>query len=106
MLIRIEEDKGRNGCNAMLSPRLLELLRLWWREDKRRSVLLRMACRFRCGATPIRSRPGSFTVQSVRQPKQRASASASTRTSCGIVLPSTPFVQLQSATGAFCEIVV
>jgi integrase/recombinase XerD len=25
---------------AMLSPQLLELLRLWWREGKRRSVLL------------------------------------------------------------------
>ncbi|SEM73853.1 Site-specific recombinase XerD [Sphingomonas gellani] len=37
MLIRIEEGKGRN---AMLSPQLLELLRLWWREGKRRSVLL------------------------------------------------------------------
>lgn len=40
MLIRIEEGKGRRDRNAMLSPQLLELLRLWWREGKRRSVLL------------------------------------------------------------------
>lgn len=40
MLIRIEEGKGRKDRNAMLSPQLLELLRLWWREGKRRSVLL------------------------------------------------------------------
>ncbi|WP_242141250.1 tyrosine-type recombinase/integrase [Sphingomonas sp. TREG-RG-20F-R18-01] len=40
MLIRIEEGKGRKDRNAMLSPQLLELLRLRWREGKRRSVLL------------------------------------------------------------------
>ena len=40
MLLRIEEGKGRKDRNAMLSPQLLELLRLWWREGKRRSVLL------------------------------------------------------------------
>jgi site-specific recombinase XerD len=40
MLIRIEEGKGRKDRNAMLSPQLLELLRLWWREGKRRGVML------------------------------------------------------------------
>ncbi len=40
MLLRIEEGKGRRDRNAMLSPQLLELLRLWWREGKRRSVML------------------------------------------------------------------
>ena len=40
MLIRFEEGKARKDRNAMLSPQLLELLRLWWREGKRRSVLL------------------------------------------------------------------
>lgn len=40
MLIRIEEGKSRKDRNAMLSPQLLELLRLWWREGKRRNVLL------------------------------------------------------------------
>lgn len=46
MLIRIEEEKGRKDRNAMLSPQLLEPLRLWWREGKRRSVLLSYGWRF------------------------------------------------------------
>jgi integrase/recombinase XerD len=32
--------KGRKDRNAMLSPQLLELLRLWWREGRRRNVML------------------------------------------------------------------
>lgn len=40
MLIRIEEGKGRKDRNAMLSPQLLKLLRLWWREGRRRGVML------------------------------------------------------------------
>lgn len=40
MLIRVEQGKGRKDRNAMLSPQLLELLRLWWRAGKRRSVML------------------------------------------------------------------
>jgi integrase/recombinase XerD len=40
MLIRDEQGKGRKDRNAMLSPQLLALLRLWWKEGKRRSVML------------------------------------------------------------------
>lgn len=40
MLIRVEQGKGRKDRNAMLSPQLLALLRLWWREGKRRGVML------------------------------------------------------------------
>ncbi len=40
MLIRVEQGKGRKDRNAMLSSQLLELLRLWWREGKRRAVML------------------------------------------------------------------
>jgi site-specific recombinase XerD len=40
MLIRVEQGKGRKDRNAMLSPQLLELLRLWWRAGKRRRVML------------------------------------------------------------------
>ena len=40
MLIRVEQGKGRKDRNAMLSPQLLGLLRLWWREGKRRGVML------------------------------------------------------------------
>src|ERR1700738_5258333 len=38
MLIRVEQGKGRKDRNAMLSPQLLELLRLWWREGRRRGA--------------------------------------------------------------------
>lgn len=40
MLIRVEQGKGRKDRNAMLSPQLLALLRLWWRAGKRSSVML------------------------------------------------------------------
>src|SRR5208283_3906189 len=40
MLIRVEQGKGRKDRNAMLSPQLLDLLRRWWREGKRRAVML------------------------------------------------------------------
>ena len=40
MLIRVEQGKGRKDRNAMLSPQLLELLRQWWREGRRRGVML------------------------------------------------------------------
>jgi integrase/recombinase XerD len=34
MLIRVEQGKGRQDRNAMLSPHLLELLRTWWRAGR------------------------------------------------------------------------
>src|SRR5580658_7846576 len=40
MLIRVEQGKGRKDRNAMLSPQLLVLLRLWWQEGRRRGVML------------------------------------------------------------------
>jgi integrase/recombinase XerD len=40
MLIRVEQGKGRKDRNAMLSPQLLALLRLWWKEGRRRGVML------------------------------------------------------------------
>jgi len=40
MLIRVEQGKGRKDRNAMLSPQLLVLLRLWWKEGKQRGVML------------------------------------------------------------------
>src|SRR6204780_5594555 len=40
MLIRVEQGNGRKERNAMLSPQLLELLRLWWEEGKRRNIIL------------------------------------------------------------------
>jgi site-specific recombinase XerD len=40
MLLRVEQGKGRKDRDAMLSPQLLELLREWWVEGRRRGVLL------------------------------------------------------------------
>jgi site-specific recombinase XerD len=40
MVIRVEQGKGCKDRNAMLSPHLLDLLRQWWREGKRRGVML------------------------------------------------------------------
>src|SRR5580693_8145685 len=40
MLLRVERGKGRKDRHAMLSPQLLQLLRAWWREGRRRSLLL------------------------------------------------------------------
>jgi len=40
MLIRVEQGKGGKDRNAMLSPQLLELLRMWWREGHKRGVLI------------------------------------------------------------------
>jgi site-specific recombinase XerD len=40
MLLRIEQGKGRKDRDAMLSPQLLELMRDWWVEGRRRGVLL------------------------------------------------------------------
>src|SRR5271154_4642861 len=41
MLLRVERGKGGKDRHAMLSPQLLKLLRAWWREGRRRSLLLR-----------------------------------------------------------------
>jgi integrase/recombinase XerD len=40
MLLRVERGKGRKDRLAMLSPQLLDLLRAWWRDGRRRGVIL------------------------------------------------------------------
>jgi integrase/recombinase XerD len=40
MLLRVERGKGGKDRHAMLSPQLLRLLRAWWREGRRHSLLL------------------------------------------------------------------
>jgi len=40
MLLRVEQGKGQKDRHAMLSPQLLEILRAWWREGRRRGVLM------------------------------------------------------------------
>ena len=65
MLIRVEHGKGRKDRNAMLSPQLLELARLWWREGKRRGVMLPHGWLFpgRGCTAPISSRQLHRAVQ-------------------------------------------
>ncbi len=45
MLIRVEQGKGRKDRHAMLSPQLLEVLRAWWRQCRRRAGCSRGAIR-------------------------------------------------------------
>jgi len=40
MLIRVEQGKGSKDRHAMLSPKLLELLRTWWKEGRANDQLL------------------------------------------------------------------
>ena len=40
MLIRVELGKGKRDRHAMLSPRLLKILRAWWREGQTQHKLL------------------------------------------------------------------
>ncbi|HLJ18815.1 MAG TPA: site-specific integrase [Stellaceae bacterium] len=65
MLIRVEEGKGGKDRNAMLSPQLLELLRMWWREGKRRGVMFPHGWLFpgRSYTDPISSRQLHRAVQ-------------------------------------------
>lgn len=65
MLLRVEQGKGRKDRNAMLSPQLLELLRLWWREGRRRGVMLPHGWLFpgRSRTDPISSRQLHRAVQ-------------------------------------------
>jgi site-specific recombinase XerD len=58
MLIRVEQGKGRKDRNAMLSPQLLALLRLWWKEGRRRGVMLPHGWLFpgRSAADPVSTR--------------------------------------------------
>jgi len=65
MLIRVEQGKGGKDRNAMLSPQLLELLRMWWREGKRRWVMFPHGWLFpgRSYTDPISSRQLHRAVQ-------------------------------------------
>src|ERR1700740_2842373 len=59
MLLRVEQGKGRKDRHAMLSPQLLEQLRAWWREGRRRGALLPAGWLFpgRNPIQPLSARP-------------------------------------------------
>jgi integrase/recombinase XerD len=69
MLIRIEQGKGRKDRHAMLSPQLLELLRAWWREGKRRGAMLPQGWLFpgRNPVTPLSTRQLNRAVHAAAQ---------------------------------------
>jgi integrase/recombinase XerD len=74
MLIRVEQGKGRKDRNAMLSPQLLALLRLWWKEGKRRSVMLRHGWLF-----PGRSRTDPISTRQINRAIHEAAEAAGIR---------------------------
>jgi integrase/recombinase XerD len=69
MLIRVERGKGRKDRHAMLSPQLLELLRTWWREGRRRGVMLPQGWLFpsRNPITPLSTRQMNRAVHTAAQ---------------------------------------
>jgi len=74
MLIRVEQGKGRKDRNAMLSPRLLALLRLWWQEGKRRGVRLPHGWLF-----PGRSRTDPVSTRQINRAIHEAADAAGIR---------------------------
>src|SRR6476619_652567 len=69
MLIRVEQGKGRKDRHATLSPQLLELLRSWWREGRRRGVMLPQGWLFpgRNPVMPLSSRQLNRAVHAAAQ---------------------------------------
>jgi integrase/recombinase XerD len=73
MVLRVEQGKGKKDRYTMLSPRLLEILRDWWRRDKPKHWLFP-------GDLPDRH----ISKDAVEQACQKA------RSLCGIPKPITP----------------
>jgi integrase/recombinase XerD len=71
MLLRVERGKGRKDRHAMLSPPLLELLRAWWREGRRRSLLLPRGWLFP-GRNPVEPLSARQLCRAVRAAAQAA----------------------------------
>ena len=71
MLLRVERGKGRKDRHAMLSPQLLKLLRAWWREGRRRSLLLPRGWLFP-GRNPVEPLSARQLCRAVRAAAQAA----------------------------------
>ena len=71
MLLRVERGKGRKDRHAMLSPPQLQLLRVWWREGRRRSLLLRGGWLFP-GRDPVEPLSARQLCRAVRAAAQAA----------------------------------
>ena len=79
MLIRIEQGKGGKDRNAMLSPHLLALLRLWWRDGKRRNLMMPHGWLF-----PSRSPIEPISTRQINRVTHRAAEAA------GLLKPVSP----------------
>src|SRR6516165_6642722 len=67
--------KGGEDRHAMLSPQLLELLRVWWREGRRRRLLLPGGSLFP-GRNPVEPLSARQLCRAVRAAAQAAGTSA------------------------------
>ncbi len=81
MMIRIEQSKRRKDRYAMLSPRLLDLLRDWW------LVCARGAGCSRAVIRSSRSPRVSLPAPAMRPRRRPGSTSLRLRTRCGTALP-------------------
>ena len=82
MMIRIEQSKRRKDRYAMLSPRLLDLLRDWWLVCRSRGWLFPG----RDPLQPITTRV-SLPAPAMRPRRRPGSTSLRLRTRCGTALP-------------------
>jgi integrase/recombinase XerD len=89
MLIRVEQGKGPveqgkgpKDHNAMLSPQLLVLLRLWWKGGKRRSVMLPPGWLF-----PGRSCTDPISTRQINRAIHEAADAAGIRTMIVLKMP-------------------
>src|ERR1700739_4035394 len=72
MLLRVERGKGGKDRHAMLSPQLLELLRVWWRGGRRRVCLLRRGVGLFPARTQADPRPAGQFCRAVHAAAQAA----------------------------------
>jgi len=56
MILRVEQGKGHQDRNVMLSASLLELLRAWWRRSDRKAGCFQAAIRAADDDAPAQSR--------------------------------------------------
>jgi integrase len=102
MLLRVEQGKGRKDRDAMLSPQLLELLRAWWREGRRRGALLPGGWLFPAAIRSIRCRPASSVAPSTLPPRPLGSRSGYHRTRCGTALPRIYWNRIPTSASSRC----
>ena len=89
MTLRVEQGKGQKDRYALLSPVLLERLRVWWRVARAQGKMFVVVG---CSLVRIRSgtsAPGNSTVPSTRRSTKPVSRSTSRCTPCATPLPPT-----------------